>query len=254
MSRNPRHAHGQDDPLVREAKLIASELDRGNAGAALERLQEDLHRLQNYPEAQIKLAANVFRFDRKGQGVDLQAQKVEQDGYLFADIRAVLANQWQNRAGAESYPVGMLFLGERRQLAARSHGGYDSRHNHNYYAQRQHGDFQGASWRGLTPEATAALANAQRLASQYGVTIEISSAGRSYAEQARLYRQLRGIRPVAYPGTSNHESGEAIDVKNYAQAKPFLQAAGFVHGDGNGPIRNDPWHFRYMGGRNGMYA
>jgi len=100
---------------------------------------------------------------------------------------------------------------------------------------------------GLTRSATDALYYAQQLAAQDGVRIQITSAGRSYADQVRLYNEKAGRSPVARPGTSNHERGIAIDVQNYAQAKPYLQAAGYVHGDGRGPIRNDPYHFKFVG-------
>lgn len=242
----------RDDPLVREAALIAEELDHGNAQMALNRLQEDLQRLQNYPDAQIQLTANVFRFDRRGQGIDLQARKVERDGYIFAELSARDADR-HGRNG-QSYRFGMLFLGEDPRYGNGRHTRFNQhdQHGHGHDTERHPGNRHyeandGFSYRGLTPEATSALIEAQKMAWRHGVRIQINSAGRSYQEQARLYRQLNGIRPVAAPGTSNHESGEAIDVKNYAQAKPFLQAAGFVHGDGKGPIRNDPWHFRYMG-------
>lgn len=137
-------------------------------------------------------------------------------------------------------------------------GRHQHRHGYSYDYQPQHQrssqyserqDFANpelASMR-LTPEATEAFARAQQLAARDGVKIDVSSAGRSYQEQAQLYRELAGKSPVARPGTSNHESGQAIDVRNYSKAKPYLLAAGFVHGDGQGQIKGDPWHFRYMG-------
>lgn len=131
------------------------------------------------------------------------------------------------------------------------HGyGYDYQPQQQRYSQysdsQRYADPELASMR-LTPEATQAFAYAEQLAARDGVKIDVSSAGRSYQEQAQLYRELKGKSPVAKPGTSNHETGEAIDVRNYSKAKPYLLAAGFVHGDGNGQIKGDPWHFRYMG-------
>jgi LAS superfamily LD-carboxypeptidase LdcB len=95
--------------------------------------------------------------------------------------------------------------------------------------------------------AAEAFLLAKAEAAAHGVHIQISSAGRTYADQSRLYRQLHRHSPVARPGTSNHETGLAIDVANWRQAKPYLLAHGFVHGDGHGPIKNDPWHFKYVG-------
>ena len=141
---------------------------------------------------------------------------------------------------------------------AQNRGRHQHRHGYSYDYQPQHqrysrySDVQNsansdlASMR-LTPEATQAFAYAEQLAARDGVKIDVSSAGRTYQEQAQLYRELAGKSPVARPGTSNHETGEAIDVRNYNKAKPYLLAAGFVHGDGKGPIKGDPWHFRYVG-------
>ncbi|MBA3995046.1 MAG: hypothetical protein C0469_16125 [Cyanobacteria bacterium DS2.3.42] len=111
----------------------------------------------------------------------------------------------------------------------------------------------------LSGPAGQAFKAAQADARAHGVEIKVNSAGRTFEEQAHLYRNrgTPGIsRTVARPGTSNHEHGDAIDVQNYAQAKPFLQKYGFVHGDGRGPIANDLVHFKFVGGRgdNTRYA
>ncbi len=128
-----------------------------------------------------------------------------------------------------------------RQPHSHQHSHDNGPRNHNTRATAS-GDVHG-----LDNDAAYALSRAQQLASQDGVKIQVTSGFRTYAEQSRLYAELKGKSPVARPGTSAHESGEAIDVKNYAQAKPYLVAAGFVHGDGKGRIAGDPWHFRYMG-------
>lgn len=99
----------------------------------------------------------------------------------------------------------------------------------------------------LEGKAGEALKRAQEQARAAGVDIQINSADRTYQEQSALYARLNGISPVAKPGTSNHESGRALDMQNYEQAKPFLMANGFVHGDGSGPIATDLVHFKYVG-------
>ncbi|HEY9683228.1 MAG TPA: M15 family metallopeptidase [Drouetiella sp.] len=103
----------------------------------------------------------------------------------------------------------------------------------------------------LNDPAAQALAAAKADAAAHGVPIQVNSAGRTFEEQSRLYanRGTAGISSVvAKPGTSNHESGMALDVQNYAQAKPYLLKYGFVHGDGRGVIQNDPVHFKFTGG------
>jgi hypothetical protein len=128
--------------------------------------------------------------------------------------------------------------------------------NHNHNHSHDHGQRSNYSPRatastgdahGMDADAAEALNRAEQMAARNGVKIQVSSGFRTHAEQARLYAELHGKSPVAKPGTSSHESGLAIDVKNFQQAKPYLVAAGFVHGDGRGQIAGDPWHFRYMG-------
>lgn len=109
----------------------------------------------------------------------------------------------------------------------------------------------------LSGAAGQAFIAAQKDAAADGVTIRVNSAGRTLEEQKYLYanRGTKGIsRTVALPGRSNHESGNALDIANYQQAKPYLQKYGFVHGDGNGPISNDLVHFKYTGRSNTRYA
>lgn len=59
-----------------------------------------------------------------------------------------------------------------------------------------------------------------------GGKIQISSAFRTVAEQLVLYRR-RGCQRVARPGSSNHQDGRAVDVRNYRNARSRLRAAGF---------------------------
>lgn len=166
------------------------------------------------------------------------------------------SNGWQ-APGYHRFDDGQDYADRSRRGQRRSHHGHNHGHDHGHdHGRNNRGDrryssnqsaMDGNLPRGLTEEATMAFAEAARMAARDGVTIKVTSAGRTYQEQAALYKQLAGKSPVARPGTSNHESGEAIDVKNYAEAKPYLLAAGFVHGDGKGRIKGDPWHFRYMG-------
>lgn len=130
------------------------------------------------------------------------------------------------------------FEPQRQQLHFRPQ---TTRHNHNPA-------HEGSPTNGrLTDACDDALDYAKQLAARDGVRIDVSSAGRTYKQQSILYRELHGKSPVAKPGTSSHEFGVAIDVRNPEEAKPYLLAAGFVHGDGRGKIAGDPWHFRYMG-------
>lgn len=94
----------------------------------------------------------------------------------------------------------------------------------------------------------------------YDPTARVSSAYRSYTEQARLYRRYQaGLMPgpVAPPGLSKHERGEAIDVwsdgwKNFNPADPpealrlaghAWEAVGGTWGGGFSTVAPDPIHF-----------
>ena len=87
------------------------------------------------------------------------------------------------------------------------------------------------------------LRRLEALAAQRGEHFHITSGGRTYAEQERLWN-ARGSNPfpVAQPGTSRHETGRAADVtingtpiQNVISAQE-LQAAGIS------PLAGDAVH------------
>lgn len=92
---------------------------------------------------------------------------------------------------------------------------------------------------GLTPEMQAALARAE---AELGGPVPITSGWRSPATQRALYaNRARNPFPVARPGTSAHERGEAIDVpRSFA---PRLAAVGPTVGLCQPLPRTDPVHF-----------
>ncbi len=74
----------------------------------------------------------------------------------------------------------------------------------------------------VTPSATTAQ----------GDTLTVSSAYRTLGQQYLLYTWWRagqcGIQVAAAPGSSNHQSGRAVDTPSYAFWRPALQAAGWT--------------------------
>jgi N-acetylmuramoyl-L-alanine amidase len=66
-----------------------------------------------------------------------------------------------------------------------------------------------------------------------GAKLSINSGYRTFAQQYLLFRlkHLGGCNrnKVAIPGTSNHESGLALDINDPLTWKPFLQAQGWRH-------------------------
>jgi hypothetical protein len=76
--------------------------------------------------------------------------------------------------------------------------------------------------------------------------LTLNSMLRTVAQQHMLYRWSLtgacGIGLAAWPGTSNHESGLAVDLEPHATWRPRLEARGF-HWLG----ASDPVHFDYVG-------
>ncbi len=94
----------------------------------------------------------------------------------------------------------------------------------------------------LHAQARAAL---QRAIAERGVTLIVNSAYRTMAQQYLLRRQfelgLCGIPAAAQPGTSNHESGLALDIEDPYGWQPFLERHQWRH---LGAF--DPPHFDYL--------
>jgi hypothetical protein len=99
----------------------------------------------------------------------------------------------------------------------------------------------------VLPRLNVSAANQLRAAASAGA-ISLSSATRSTAQQFVLYywythqRCTNVVKLAARPGTSNHESGVAIDVPSYSSVRSRLTANGY-RWFGSG----DPVHFDYVG-------
>lgn len=78
-----------------------------------------------------------------------------------------------------------------------------------------------------------------------GATLQINSAYRTVAQQYLLYRWYQlgrcGITAAATPGGSNHESGRAIDVGNYAAWTGVLPQFGWTQ-----TVPGDDVHFDHL--------
>jgi hypothetical protein len=81
------------------------------------------------------------------------------------------------------------------------------------------------------------------LAAQRGEHFNITSGGRTYAEQERLWN-ARGSNPypVAHPGSSRHESGNAADVTIGGRAIQDVIGAGELQAAGLSPLAGDAVH------------
>lgn len=85
-------------------------------------------------------------------------------------------------------------------------------------------------------------------AAKDGVKLQIESGLRTHAEQEKLYQAyLNGTGNLAAkPGTSNHESGEAIDYSNTPGAFDWLKKNAAKFGF-HGNVPGEPWHYSLTG-------
>ena len=78
-----------------------------------------------------------------------------------------------------------------------------------------------------------------------GATVRVTSAFRTVVQQYLLRRWFElgrcGITAAAQPGSSNHESGRALDVSNYADWISVFAAHGWAH-----TVPGDPVHFDHL--------
>jgi len=79
-----------------------------------------------------------------------------------------------------------------------------------------------------------------------GTVLRVTSAFRTVVQQYLLRRWFElgrcGITAAAEPGQSNHESGRALDISNYADWLSAFAAHGWDHS-----VPGDPVHFDHLG-------
>ncbi len=89
---------------------------------------------------------------------------------------------------------------------------------------------------------TPAKAALQRAIEARGEIMLINSSYRTVAQQMLLYHDRHNNgNPVAPPGTSNHQTGLAIDIEDPRGWDPYLIEQGWE------PLAGDPPHFDYVG-------
>jgi hypothetical protein len=117
------------------------------------------------------------------------------------------------------------------------------------------GAFSGGVY-GLTTAAGAKLQALQAAYQQrFGSALPIASGGRSYADQVQAYNNyLAGGNLAAKPGTSVHETGNAVDfggaANGYGPQQTWLAQNGPSFGwywAGKNFSQVEPWHFEYYG-------
>ncbi|PSB39630.1 peptidoglycan-binding protein [filamentous cyanobacterium Phorm 46] len=89
---------------------------------------------------------------------------------------------------------------------------------------------------------TSAKEGLHRAIQDRGQTIQVNSAYRTIAQQMLLYNdRFNNSNPVAPPGTSNHQTGLAIDIEDAIGWESYLMQYGWQ------PLAGDPPHFDYIG-------
>jgi N-acetylmuramoyl-L-alanine amidase len=82
----------------------------------------------------------------------------------------------------------------------------------------------------------------QKAIQDRGQTMQVNSAYRTIAQQMLLYNdRFNNPNPVAPPGTSNHQTGLAIDIEDARGWDVYLMQYGWE------PLPGDPPHFDYIG-------
>src|SRR6476661_384877 len=82
----------------------------------------------------------------------------------------------------------------------------------------------------------------QRAIQDRGQTMQVNSAYRTIAQQMLLYNdRFNNPNPVARPGSSNHQTGLAIDIEDATGWEVYLMRYGW------NPLPGDPPHFDYQG-------
>lgn len=109
----------------------------------------------------------------------------------------------------------------------------------------------------VAPSAQPGLHDLITAARAAGHLVKVSSAYRSYDDQARVYRETTQIGRAARPGHSEHQLGTAIDLRLPTKLAIDWLAAhaadfGFAlsYPDGKQRLtgyRPEPWHIRYVG-------
>jgi hypothetical protein len=104
----------------------------------------------------------------------------------------------------------------------------------------------GAKLEGLHPSVKRLfLGMAEEYGKLTGKKLQVNTAYRTYAEQAKLYRDL-GPEKAARPGTSLHEYGLALDVQttdlDALEKMGLLRKYGFTR-----PLGNETWHIEPAG-------
>jgi LAS superfamily LD-carboxypeptidase LdcB len=106
-------------------------------------------------------------------------------------------------------------------------------------------------WAEVEVKTARAFAKLRAAAADDGIDLMIWSGFRTYERQAELYRAWRSGdgNLAAKPGWSNHQSGQALDLridddKTYYWLAKHAAQFGFVR-----TVKGEPWHWEFVGVR-----
>lgn len=115
------------------------------------------------------------------------------------------------------------------------------------------GDLVEVQGKQVERQAAGAFSRMAAAARQEGVTLTITSAFRSDEEQSRLWQQAlakygsadAARKWVAPPGSSNHRTGKALDIRGSNGSWDWLKKNAQRFGFKN--YAPEPWHYDYVG-------
>jgi len=181
----------------------------------------------------------------------------------LSTLVSMLIQLMQNRGLVKARGQGKKDKKDKVDKAAGAGGGGGHGHSHGD-AKASHGSSssEATSGGGSTGEVEAVTRQGEKIgakiadqfdkmvaaAAKDGVKLQIESGLRTHAEQEKLYAAyLNGTGNLAAkPGTSNHESGEAIDYSNTPGAFDWLKKNAAKFGF-HGNVPGEPWHYSLTG-------
>jgi|JI10StandDraft_1071094.scaffolds.fasta_scaffold134560_3 hypothetical protein len=171
-------------------------------------------------------------------------------GQLVMQVMTLLLTLMQNRAGGQADAAGNTTAGGNSDgVAAVGSGASQASGSGGDTAKAGSGNGSTVQRQGKPIGAHIAkqFDDMVAAAKQDGVNITITSGARSRAEQEKLYAAYKNGTGnlAAKPGTSNHESGDALDLgppSAYAWLKQNAGKFGFKN-----KIASEPWHWSLTG-------
>jgi peptidoglycan hydrolase-like protein with peptidoglycan-binding domain len=214
--------------LAERRAPVARELEVGAFGPEVRTLQQQL----NARGAHLTVDGDFGSATERAVRAFQRANRIEPDGVVGADTRALLESDRAARIPADAEPSARTVTGYRNGRA---------------FALELVSIGNGEA---LSRPAAEAFLDMKAAAARDGVHLNVVSSFRSNEEQRALYRAYqRGQGNLAAPpGYSNHQGGIAVDIttggSRQSASYRWLAANGARFGFVN-TVPSEPWHWEY---------